>query len=251
VALTLPVGAEAIVSWIFAQPYLKKQPAASHSIPPLIDILRFSLPLPVGGYFLSLATMVLAGIASRAPEPERMLPVYYLALGLASPVAYAGTRMQTVVLAFDPADQNRRRTLQFALVAGSILGLLPLIFILPGLADLYYVQLQNLNPADLGWVRQSAVVLVILPLTVSLRAQSEGLATWAKKPLIVLAGHAVFLLTAATIGGIALALGVPGCLIGAASLPLGSLASSVTMRIALKNVFPDHETSTSNLPPIG
>jgi hypothetical protein len=31
-----------------------------------------------------------------------------------------------------------------------------------------------------------------------------------------------------------LGLGVAGCLIGAASLPLGSLASSATMRLALK-----------------
>jgi hypothetical protein len=192
------------------------------------------LPLTLGGYFLSLSTVLLAGIIARAPEPERMIPVYYLALGLASPVAFAGSRMQTIVLAFPPADRHRGRTLRFSAAAGFILGLLPLVCILPGVAELYYVRLQNLNPADLEWVRQTAFVLVLLPLAVALRGQGEGLAAWLKKPRIVLCGHAVFLLTTAAAGILALNAGVPGCLIGAASLPLGSLASSVTMHLALK-----------------
>jgi hypothetical protein len=83
-------------------------------------------------------------------------------------------------------------------------------------------------------VRQSAAVLVLLPLAVALRAQSEGLATWLKRPLVVLLGHGVFLITASAAGAAALGLGLAGCLIGAASLPLGSLASSATMRLALK-----------------
>jgi hypothetical protein len=234
VALTLPVGIEAIVSWAFARPFLKNQPHDPQNAPRLRELFLFSLPLTIGGYFLSLSTILLAGIVARAPEPERMLPVYYLALGLASPVAFAGTRLQTIVLAFPPADRHRRQTLRFAVAAGFLLGLLPLVFILPGPAEFYYVRLQNLNASDLEWVRQTAAVLVLLPLAVALRAQSEGLATWRKKPFIVLSGHAVFLLTASAAGILALNAGVPGCLIGAASLPLGSLASSATMRLALK-----------------
>ncbi len=234
VALTLPVGIEAIVSRVFARPFLKNQPRDPQNAPRLRELLLFTLPLTIGGYFLSLSTILLAGIVARAPEPERMLPVYYLALGLASPVAFAGTRLQTIVLAFPPADRHRRQTLRFAVAAGFLLGLLPLAFTLPGLAEFYYVRLQNLNPGDLEWVRQTAAVLVLLPLAVALRAQSEGLATWRKQPLIVLCGHAVFLLTSSTAGIVALNAGVPGCLIGAVSLPLGSLASSVTMRLAMK-----------------
>jgi len=234
VALTVPVAIEAIVSWAFARPFLKNQPRDPLSAPRLRDLFQFTVPLTIGGYFLSLSTILLAGIVARAPEPERMLPVYYLALGLASPVAFAGTRMQTIVLAFPPADRHRRETLRFAVVAGFLLGLLPLVFILPGPAEFYYIRLQNLNPADLEWVRQTAAVLVMLPLAVALRAQSEGLAAWRKKPLIVLSGHAVFLLAATATGIMALSAGVPGCLIGAASLPIGSLASSATMRLALK-----------------
>jgi len=234
VALTLPVGLESIVSWAFARPFLKNQPAAEGELPRLRDLLAFILPLTGGGYFLSLATVILTGIMARASDPERMIPVYYLALGLASPVAFGATRMQTIVLAFPPADRFQRQTLRFSIAAGAFLGLLPLLFILPGLDRFYYVQLQNLNPADLHWVRQTAAVLTLLPLAVALRAQSEGLATWLKKPLIVLLGQGVFLITATGAGAAALGLGVTGCLIGAASLPLGSLASSATMRLALR-----------------
>ena len=234
VALTLPVGLESIVSWAFARPFLKNQPAAQGEPPRLRDILGFTLPLTGGGYFLSLATVLLTAIMARAPDPERMIPVYYLALGLASPVAFGATRMQTIVLAFPPADRFQRQTLRFAVAAGCFLGFLPLFFILPGLDRLYYVSLQNLNPADLHWVRQTAAVLTLLPLAVALRAQSEGLAAWLKKPSIVLLGHGVFLITAAAAGAAALGLGVTGCLIGAASLPLGSLASSATMRLAMR-----------------
>ena len=234
-ALTLPVALEAAVSWVFARPFLKDLPGERRQTPRLREVFWFNLPLTIGGYCLSLATVILAGIIARAAEPERMLPVYYLALGLASPVAFAASRLQTIVLAFPPADRYRRQTMRFAVAAGFILGLLPLLFILPGLDELYYVQLQNLNLVDLEWVRQTAAVLALLPLAVALRGQSEGLATWLKKPLIVLFGQAAFLLTASTAGAVALIAGVPGCLIGAASLPLGSLASSATMRLALNH----------------
>ena len=234
VALTIPVGLEALISWKFAAPFIRDLPTNAQTRTRLREIFRFSVPLTVGGYFLSLSTILLAGFMARAPEPERMLPVYYLALGLANPVAFAATRMQTMALAFPPADRHSRLILRFAISAGFVLGLLPLLFILPGLAELYYVRLQNLNPADLALVRKTATALVFFPLAVAVRAQSEGLAAWLKKPLTVLFGHAVFLATTLVTGLLSLSIGVSGCFIGAIGLPLGSLASSATMRLALK-----------------
>jgi hypothetical protein len=231
-ALTVPVALEALISWRFALPYLKNLPAGQ---PPTIkEIFLFNVPLTVGGYFLSLSTVLLAGYMARAPEPERMLPVYYLVIGLANPVAFAATRLQTIVLAFPPADRHGPQTLRFALVAGLILGLLPLAFTLPGLAELYYVDLQKLPSGDLPLVRRTAAALLLFPLAVAVRAHSEGLAAWMKLPMSVLFGHAVFLLTIMVTGFTSLSAGVPGSFIGAISLPIGSLASAATMRLALK-----------------
>jgi len=124
-----------------------------------------------------------------------------------------------------------------------------LIFILPGMAELYYVKLQNLSPADLNLVRLTAVSLIFFPLSVAIRAQSEGLAAWLKKPTTVLTGHGMFLVTIIVSGFMLLVLGTPGQVIGAVGLTLGSLASSATMRLLLlraeEKAFPVGQTTTS------
>ena len=249
VCLTLPVAAEALVSAIFAAPFLKALRPSPTPPPRAGEIFIFNLPLSIGGYFLSGSAIILASFMARTPDPERILPVYYLALGLASPVAFAATRIQTIVLAFPPKFPGDRQVLRFALAAGFILGLVPLIFTLPGMAQFYYVRLQNLPPNDLDLVRLTAIFLIFFPLSVAIRAQSEGLAAWLKKPTTVLAGHAVFMTTIIVTGFTLLNLGMPGQLIGPVGLTLGSLASSATMRMLLarakESAFPVGPTTTS------
>ncbi|MCP4623237.1 MAG: hypothetical protein GY850_06860 [bacterium] len=55
----------------------------------------------------------------------------------------------------------------------------------------YYVKLQKLNLSDLHLVRITAVSLIFSPLSVAIRAQSESLAAWLKKPTTVLTGHGI------------------------------------------------------------
>jgi hypothetical protein len=249
VCLTIPVAIEVLMSRIFADPFLKSLESSPQSPPGALEIFWFNLPLSIGGYFLSVSAIILAGFIARAPNPDRILPVYYLALGLANPMAFAATRVQTTVLAFPPQSRKDRRTLYFALSAGLILGLLPLTFSLPGLIEFYYVNLQKLNLQDLDLVRWTAVSLVFFPFSVAIRAQSEGLAAWQKKPVAVLTGHALFLTTIVTTGFTLLQFGVPGHLIGPVGLTLGSLASSATMRIFLnwskERAIPVGQTTTS------
>ncbi len=249
VCLTIPVALEALVSGILAAPFIKALEPCPTSPPSVKEIFIFNLPLSVGGYFLSASAVILAGFIARAPEPDRILPIYYLALGLANPVAFAATRIQTIVIAFPPQSQQDRQTFRFCLAVGAILGMLPLIFILPGLAEFYYVKLQNLDPRDLHLVRMTAISLIFFPLSVALRAQSEGLAAWLKKPTTVLTGHALFMATIIVAGFTLFMLGTPGQLIGAVGLTLGSLASSATMRLLLmrakERAFPVGQTTTS------
>jgi hypothetical protein len=233
VCLTVPVALECLIARLFAHPFLKALLSSSKRPPGAAEIFLFNLPLSIGGYFLSVSALILTAFIARTPDPERILPICYLALGLANPVAFAATRIQTTVLAFPPDSLKDQLTFRFSLGAGAVLGLLPLIFILPGLIELYYVNLQKLDPADMPLVRITAVALICYPLSVAIRAQSEGLAAWLKKPTTVMAGHTVFLGTIIVSGLLSLVLGVPGYLIGAAGLTLGSLASSVTMRVSL------------------
>ncbi len=147
VCLTIPVAMEVLISRIFAAPFLKSLKPCPENPPGAKEIFNFNLPLSVGGYFLSASAIILAGFIARAPDPDRILPVYYLALGLANPVAFAATRIQTIVLVFPPQSGNDRRTFRFCLAAGAVLGILPLLFIIPGLAEFYFIRLQKLGAA--------------------------------------------------------------------------------------------------------
>ena len=249
VCLTTPVAIETLVSRIFASGFLSSLKACPQDPPRAREIFFFNLPLSVGGYFLSASAIILASFIARAPDPDRVLPVYYLALGLANPVAFAATRIQTIVLAFPPQSPQDRSTLGFSLAAGAILGILPIIFILPGLAEFYFIKLQKAALQDLQLVRMTAIALVFFPFSVAIRAQSEGLAAWLKKPATVLGGHALFMVTIILAGFTLLFLGTPGHLIGPVGLTLGSLASSATMRLALvrakERTIPVVQTTTS------
>jgi len=249
VCLTIPVALEALVSGIFAAPFIRALEPSREKPPSVKEIFIFNIPLSVGGYFLVASAIILAAFIARAPDPDRTLPVYYLALGLVNPMSFATTRIQAVVIAFPPQSHQDRRTLRFCLAAGAVLGMLPLIFILPGLAELYYVKLQKLNLTDLHLVRITAVSLIFFPFSVAIRAQSEGLAAWLKKPTTVLTGHGMFMATIVVAGFTLLVVGTPGQIIGAVGLTLGSLASSATMRLLLvrakERAFPVGQTTTS------
>ena len=250
VCLTLPVALEVIISRLLAGPLLKNLKSCTDRPPSAKEIILFTLPLSIGGYFLSISALILGAFIARAPDPERIFPIYYLALGLANPVAYAATRLQTIVLAFPPVSRQDNLTLRFSIIAGVCLGLLPLVFILPGLNELYYVELQRLAIRDLPLVRITALSLVFFPFSVAIRAQSEGLAAWQKKPMTVLAGHATFLTIIIVSGFTLLFVGSPGYFIGAIGLTLGSLTSSATMRLFLgwvkeEMAIPVGQTTTS------
>ena len=235
VCLSVPVGLEVAASAWLARPYLLRM-EVSETVPTKKEIFLFNLPLSFGGFLLTLSSILLGAFIAHAPSPERMLPAYYLALGLVTPVAYGATRVLELVLAFPPASEADRRTLRFALLAGAVLGLLPLMFILPGLSDLYYVKLQNLDPVNLPLVRVAALALALYPVCVAVRAQGEGLAGLAKKPMTVIAGQAMFMTTILLTGGVLLAIGIDGNLIGGIGLCLGSLASTATLRFLLRRI---------------
>jgi len=235
VCLTFPVGLEVAASAWLARPYLARLEVSATAASKK-EIFLFNLPLSIGSYLLSLSSILLGAFIARAASPERMLPAYYLALGLATPIAYGATRVLEVVLAFPPASDSDRRTLKYAVAAGAVLSLLPLMFILPGLSELYYVRLQNLDPGSLPLVRVAALALALYPLCVAVRAQGEGLASLAGKPMTVIAGQAMFMTTILLAGCVLLKLGADGNIIGGIGLCFGNLASTATLRLLLRRI---------------
>jgi hypothetical protein len=234
VCLTIPVGFEAILSWTLARAFLKALPSSPGADASFGEMLAFTMPLSVGGLFLALSGPLLGAIMSRAPEPERVLPVYYLAMGLANTMAFSASRVQAVVLAFPPSDPEHGTTLRFSVVAGVILGAIPLLFIIHPLAELYYVSLQKLPAADLPLLRVTALALLPLPLCVALRSHYQGLAALLKRPVYVMIGETVHLgaLVAASLFG--LLLDAAGYLIGPLGLLAGNASAAAVIRVTIR-----------------
>jgi hypothetical protein len=212
------------VAWYFSRPFASVFPQVDDNVLKRRAIIWFNLPLSLGGFLMTLSGMLLGAVIARSNQPERMLPAYYLAVGLANPMAYAATRLQNVVLRFPPRSRTDRLTRRFALRAGVIVSFVPLVFLLPALSHWYYVSLQRLAPADLSLVTVSALLLVGYPFTSGLRAHWEGLAALARRTSTILAGNIAFVAALAITAPTCLALKVSGNLIGPIALVISNLA---------------------------
>lgn len=235
VCLSLPVGLEVLCSVLLARPYVKLLPKGPGKAPSLGELFGFVLPLSAGGVVLALSGPILGAFIARAGEPERTLPVYYLAMGLASPMAFSASRIQSMVLAFSPVKEEIGNTLQrFSWKAGVFLGVIPLLFLAPPLAETYYVFLQKLPMGDLSMLRVTALALAALPLCVAVRSYKEGLAAWKKRPVAVLVGQVSHVCTLCLVSALALYFGVPGHLMGPMGLVAGNMAAGRAISLMLK-----------------
>jgi hypothetical protein len=239
VCQSLPVGLETLLSWWYARPFRAALPDGGEPAPGPRRILAFTLPLSLGGFLMTLSGMILGGVIARAADPERMLPAYYLVVGLANPAAYAASRVQNVVIAFPPRARDDTQVLRFAAAAGAILSLLPLLSLLPGLAHWYYVSVQRLPPADLPLVYTTALLFVCFPVTVALRCHREGLAALAHRSPTILAGDIAYVATLAVAASLCLALRVPGNVIGPVVIGTSNLASIGMLILLLREPKPD------------
>ncbi len=220
----LPVGIEVLVSWYYSRPFASVFTESDDVVPSAREIIKFNVPLSLGGFLMTVAGTMLGAVIARADQPERMLPAYYLAVGLANPMAYAATRMQNVVLCFPPRSPEDNLALRFAIRAGAIVSFIPLLFLLPWLSDWYYVSVQRLAPADLPLVCGSALLLVGFPFTSGLRSHREGLAALSRKTSSILAGNIAFVAALAIAAPACLALKIAGNLIGPIALVVANRA---------------------------
>jgi hypothetical protein len=235
----VPVAVEAALSWWYSRPFAAALPQDAAAAPTGRGILLFTLPLSLGGFLMTLSGLILGAVVARAAEPERMLPAYYLALGLANPAAFAASRVQNVVIAFPPAAREDNQVLRFSAVAGAALSLVPLLFLLPGLASWYYVSVQRLPAHDLPLVYTTALLLVGFPVTVALRCHREGLAALAHRTPTILAGDIAYVATLAVAASLCLTLKVPGNVIGPLVIETSNLASLGIMVFLLREPRPD------------
>jgi len=219
VALTFGVGVELAATWLFARSYVARLPNKSKaedvqllpSIPRLtLEQFRFTLPLSLGGFLLMLSPVAISAFVGRAVDSKDMLAIHYVTLGVANPVAFAALRMQTVAIKFPPEYAGDRRLLAYAVVAGLLLGIVPLAFSTPAIGGWYFGTYQNVPPRIIGTACLAVGIYSLIPVVQAVRARAEGLAALAKRPKAIMAGQIAYTASLFTVCSILLPLGAPG-----------------------------------------
>jgi hypothetical protein len=139
-----------------------------------------------------------------------MLAIHYVTLGIANPVAYAALRMQTVAIKFPPEYAGDRRLLAYSVVAGLLLGVVPLAFSTPIIGAWYFGSYQNVPPRIVDTARLAVGLYSLITVVQTIRARVEGLAVLAKRPKTIMAGQIAYTVSLFTVCAILLPVGVPG-----------------------------------------
>jgi hypothetical protein len=232
-AMTGPVLVETALAQWLATPYIRGLGPASDTTAGFKSQLLFTVPLSFGGVLLALSGFMIGAFITRAAEPARMLPIHYVTMGVVNPVGFAAIRMQAVVLAFPPRHKDDHSVFRFALVAGLLLSLFPLVGQIPAVAAWYFGVVQNVPASDIPLAMQAMLLVSVLPIIQSLRGHAEGLAAWRKRPNAILAGQAMNLASLVCVLFVMLNLGVPGYLMGVIAILVAVVMTFVTVRMGL------------------
>lgn len=237
-ACTLPVAVEAVITYLFARPFLKRLPETPLDGTPAATPgrqLRYTLPLSCGGMLLSASALSVSTFLSHSPDPALFRPVHFFAIGITNPVSFSALKMQTVVVAYPPRIHGMRRIFTFGVVVGLCLALVPLASAAsPTLAHWYFCTYQNLPATSLGMARRTMFFAAALPIIFAVRGHAEGLAAVRYRTDIVMRGQiAYFLMLLATLSLCLRGLPVPGYLWGVAAIMVGALSAFATIRLSL------------------
>ena len=210
-ALTAGCVVELLVTLAYARPFVRSLPGSEGGEHvSLLEQLRFTMPLSLGGFLLMISPLFVAAFVGRTANAADMLAIHYVTLGVANPVAYAALRMQAVSIEFPPAYEGDRRLLVYAVVAGAILGVIPLVFATPLVGDWYFGVYQNVPPRILPTARLAIGIYSLICMIHAVRGRIEGIAAIRRQPRAVMAGQIGYTLALFVTLAALLPFGVPG-----------------------------------------
>lgn len=234
VCQTIPILFEVVLMNYFAHDDIKKLKHLAGRSAPISEMALLTFSFSIGKMLMAFSAYAVAGFAARAPDPTIMLPAYYAATGVCNPLSFAASRMQATVISFATRGIKNTRLFNFTLIIGIICGTTPLIFILPGLSDWYYGILQKIPKENLIYVKQTALFLILVPLSIALRSYVEGWAAFRRKPTVVIAGQGVYLGAVVSAAFFAFNVGTQGNLIGPIALFTGNIFAAAILALTLK-----------------
>ena len=235
-ALTVPVVLEWLLSEAFAVKYRRQ--LESGVADGVLTQFRFTMPLSIGSCLLAVSPFMTAAFVGRAADPTDMLAIHYVTLGIANPVSFAALRMQAVAIQFPPEWPGDRRLLRFAVVAGLLLGLIPLAFATPLIGDWYYGGCQNIPPRILGTTRFVSFLYTFICVIHAVRGRVEGLAAIRKRPSAVMAGQVGYFVALVVSLAITLPLGVSGWAMAVIAIYVAPVAATAATYAWLSRIPP-------------
>ena len=184
-------------------------------------------------FLLMLSPVAIAAFVGRTVDPKDMLAIHYVTLGVANPVAFAALRMQTVAIKFPPEYAGDRRLLAYAVVAGLLLGVIPLAFSTPLIGGWYFGTYQNVPPRIVGTARFAVGLYSLIAAVQAVRARVEGIAALAKRPKAIMAGQIAYTASLFAVCSILLPLGVPGWAMAVTAIFVAPICVTATIYAAL------------------
>ena len=245
-ALTLGVMVELLVTWLYARPYVAKlpnRPTTSQTFQTLQtsqtfsltwEQFRFTLPLSLGGFLLMLSPLAIAFFVGRSANAADMLAIHYVTLGVANPVAYAALRMQAVSIQFQPEYEGDRRLLVYAVVAGLVMGVIPLAFSTPWVGNWYFGVYQNVPPRILETARLAIGIYSLICMIQAVRGRIEGIAAFRKRPKAVMAGQISYTASLFLVCALLLPLGCAGWAIAVTAIFVAPVCAAAAVYTTLR-----------------
>lgn len=240
-ALTAGAWIETFLTWLYARPYVARLPNR-FSVPCpdgpspfslLSEQFRFTLPLSLGGFLLSCSPLIVAAFVSRSADAADMLAIHYITIGVANPVAFAALRIQTVAVEFPPEYPGDRRLLHYALVAGLLLGVIPLVFSSPLVGDWYFGVFQNAPQRIVGPARLAIGIYSLICVIHAVRARIEGIAAVRRRPRAVMYGQVAYTTSLFITCALLLSLGCRGWVIAISAVFVAPVCVAMTVYAAL------------------
>ena len=244
-ALTVGVWVETLITWLYARPYVARLPnrpsaerASGEKCLPssaalLAEQFRFTLPLALGGFLLASSPLVVAAFVARTADAANMLAIHYVTLGVANPVAFAALKLQTVSVKFIPEYPGDRRLLVYAIVAGLLLGLIPLVFATPLVGNWYFGTFQNIPDTILPTARLAIALYAAIAVIQAVRARIEGIAAARRNSKAVMFGQIAYTLSLFATLAMLLPLGIPGWAMAVAAIFVAPVCVTLTIYLAL------------------
>ena len=247
VALTFGVCVELAVLCLYARPYVERlrprnggTPVPSHGeiLSLTLEQFRFTMPLALGGFLLSMSPLVVAAFVGRTANAADMLAIHYVTLGIANPVSFGALRLQAVAIKFPPEYPGDHRLLHYALAAGALLGLIPFVFSLPGIGDWYFGCYQNVPPRILGTARLAIGIYSFICMIHAVRGRIEGLAALRKRPRAVMNGQIAYTVAIFVVLASLLPLAIPGWVMAVTAIFVAPVISGLVVYVSLAHSRP-------------